>query len=240
VRRHHFLVFLAAVFAAKLIVVLQLRNHPLLQPDTGLDTTVYTQLAAQVVAGNWSLGPGLYFVSPLYIYFLAAVLGVTHSFTAARVLQILLGTAAVGCIFAAAREWFGPRAGWLAATLAALTGLFTFHEVLLLQAALDPFLTSASLAALAVALNRRSPVWFVAAGFAFGVQSMNRPNVLVPALAIVVLAAVHYGLAGRGLAAGGILRRLRPALLMAGGFVLALVPLTVRNVAVAGNWSPAS
>jgi hypothetical protein len=69
VRRYRVFLFLAAVFAAKLIVVLQLRDHPLLQPDTGLDTTVYTRLAEQVVSGNLSLGPGLYFVSPLYIYF---------------------------------------------------------------------------------------------------------------------------------------------------------------------------
>ena len=32
-RRHRLLIFLAAVFAAKLVVVLQLRHHPLLQPD---------------------------------------------------------------------------------------------------------------------------------------------------------------------------------------------------------------
>ncbi len=129
-RRHRFLVFLAAVFAAKLIVVLQLRDHPLLQPDAGLDTTLYTQLASQVVAGNVWLGPGLYFVSPLYIYFLAASLAVSHSFIAARVVQIVLGTAAVGCIYTAARVWFGSPAAWLSAILAALTGLFTFHEVL--------------------------------------------------------------------------------------------------------------
>ena len=69
-------------------------------------------------------------------------------------MQIVLGTAAVGFIYVAAREWFGSRAAWLAAILAALTGLFTFHEVLLLQASLDPFLASAALAALALAFAR--------------------------------------------------------------------------------------
>ena len=238
-RRHRFLVFLAAVFAAKLIVVLQLRDHPLLQPDTGLDTTVYTRLAAQVVAGNLSLGPGLYFVSPLYIYFLAAVLAATQSFTAARVLQILLGTAAVGLVYVAAREWYGTRAAWLAAIVSALTGLFTFHEVLLLQAALDPFLTAAALAALAHALNLpgsriedrgskidNRAVWFIASGFAFGIQTLNRPNVVIPAAVVILLLAVT--------------RRFRPAVVMAAGLALALAPVTIRNVAVAGDWSPAS
>ncbi len=229
-----FEIFLAAVFAAKLVVVLQLRDHPLLQANAGLDTTVYTQLASQVVAGNVSLGPGLYFVSPLYIYFLAAVLAALKSFIAARVIQVVLGTAAIACIFAAARAWFGARAAWIAAMVAALTGLFTFHEVLLLQASLDPFLTSAALASLAFAFNGGATAqrawsgayWYLAAGIAFGVQSLNRPNALFPAIAIVGLLAVS--------------RRYRPAMWIAAGLAIALSPVATRNYAVAGDWSPLS
>ena len=242
-KRYPLFVFLAAVFAAKLIVVLQVRDHPLLQPGTGLDTTVYTELAARAVAGDWALGPGLYFVSPLYIYFLAGILAFAQSFTAARVVQILLGTAAVGLVFSAARAWFNTRAGWLAAILAALTGLFTFHEVLLLQAALDPFLTAAGLAALALAFEaethgarrdaRKARLWFVASGLAFGVQTLNRPNVLIPAALIAVLLLGRAVVRGGWRAAGG-------GLFMAAGLVLALAPVTIRNAVVAGDWSPAS
>jgi len=231
-------IFLATVFAAKLVVLLQLKDHPLLQPDAGLDTTVYTQLAAQVLAGNLSLGPGLYFVSPLYIYVLAAVLAVGGTFATVRVLQIVLGTIAVWLVFVAAREWFGHRAAWMAALLAGLTGLLTFHEVLLLQAALDPFLTAAGLAALAVAMRSAATVddraatyrrvlgWFGAAGLAFGVQALNRPNVLIPAVAIAALLAAT--------------RRWKPAAAMAIGIAIALAPITIRNVVVAGDWSPLS
>ena len=75
---------IGVVFLLKFVVVLQLRNHPLLQPDAGLDTTAYVDLARQVLAGNVGLGPGLYFVSPLYIYFLAGALAAFRSFTAVR------------------------------------------------------------------------------------------------------------------------------------------------------------
>ena len=223
-RRYRFLLFLAAVFAAKLVVVLQLRDHPLLQAAAGLDSHTYAQLASRVVAGDLLLGPGRYFASPLYTYFLALLLWAGQTFMLARVVQIGLGTAAVGCIFVAARLWFGPRAAWLAAVVAGLTGLFTFHEILLVQASLDPFLTAAALAALARALVTRQVPWFAAAGLAFGVQALNRPAVLVPALAVVAL------LAGA--------RRSRPALVMAAGLAAALLPAAVRNYAVAGEWSP--
>ncbi|HYN10216.1 MAG TPA: tetratricopeptide repeat protein [Vicinamibacterales bacterium] len=146
--------FLTGVFVLKLVVVLQLRDHPLVQPDVGLDTTAYAELARRVVAGDIGLGPGLYYVSPLYIYVLAAILFATDSFTAARLIQIFLGTAAVGFIFVMAREWFGERAARVAAVFAAFTGLFTFYEALILQASIDVFLTSAALLCLTLALRR--------------------------------------------------------------------------------------
>ena len=117
-----FLLLAGIVFVLKLLVVFQLKDHPLLQPDVGLDTAAYAELARRVLAGDLALGPGLYFVSPLYIYFLAAGLAVTDSFTAVRVIQVLLGTVSVALVFLSARDWFGERAAWIAAGLATFTG----------------------------------------------------------------------------------------------------------------------
>ena len=153
---------LTGVFLLKFLVVWQLHDHPLVQPDVGLDTTAYVELAKKVLAGNVGLGPGVYYVSPLYIYVLAAAYGLTKSFTAVRLFQILLGTASVGFIFLSAREWFGERAAWIATGLAAFTGLFTFYEALILQASIDPFMTSAALLAVTYALKRGGPWWLIA------------------------------------------------------------------------------
>lgn len=218
--------FLAAVFALKLLVVFQLKDHILLQPDAGLDTSVYLELARRAASGDLGLGPGLYFVSPLYIYFAALVVFLTDSIAAIRIVQIAFGTAAVGLLWWTAREWAGRRAAWLAAGAAALTGLFTFYETLLLQAALDPFLTAVALAALTAALTRPQPWWFVAAGAAFGIQSLNRPNVLVAAAGVLVLLVV--------------VRRWRGAAALGAGALLALLPITMRNGVVAGAWTPVS
>jgi tetratricopeptide (TPR) repeat protein len=213
------------VFFLKLTVVLRLKDHPLLQADAGLDTTVYLDLARRVIDGNVALSPGLYFVSPLYIYFAAVILAITDSLTGVRVVQAALGTAAVAFIFVAARVWFGRPAACAAAVLASLTGLFTFYETLLLQAALDPFLTGALLAALALALTRDSARWFTISGILFGIEALNRPNVLI---------------AGAGMAALLLLRRPRRATVFAVGVLLALLPITIRNGVIAGEWSPLS
>jgi Flp pilus assembly protein TadD len=218
--------WLGALFAIKFAVLWQLKDHILLQPDAGLDTSVYLTLAERVAAGDIALGPGLYFVSPLYIYFAAVVLALTKSITAIRIVQIALGTVAVGLVWWTARQWASPRAAWLAAGLASLTGLFTFYEVLLLQAAIDSFLTSMALAALTAALTRWHTVWFAAAGIVFGIQTLNRPNVAVAAAGVIVLLIV--------------IRRWRSASAMAAGLLIALVPVTIRNAAIAGDWSPVS
>jgi tetratricopeptide (TPR) repeat protein len=228
-----FWALLAGVFALKLVVLVQLQGHPLVQPDAGLDTTAYADLARRVVNGDLGLGPGLYFVSPLYIYFLAAVLAVTDSFTVVRLIQVVLGTASVGLIFLTARAWFSERAAWLAAGLAALTGLFTFYEVLILQAGLDAFLTSAALYLLTVAMHRESSAastraWlmYLMTGVTLGLASLNRPNM---------------GLAAAGLAAALLLsRRIRPAAWLAAGVLAAMAPVAARNLSVAGQWSLAS
>jgi 4-amino-4-deoxy-L-arabinose transferase-like glycosyltransferase len=191
--------------------------------SAGLDTTAYADLARQVLAGNVALGPGLYFVSPFYIYFLAAALAIFRSVTAVRVLQVGMGTLAVACTFFTAREWFGARAGWYAAGLAALTGLFTFYEAILLQAAVDPFLTAAALLALTLGLKQEDRRWLRLSGAVFGLAALNRPNI---PLAVAGIAAT--------LAAT---RRVAPAAVLAAGLLAGLAPVAIRNIVVSGQWS---
>ncbi|HYT67617.1 MAG TPA: tetratricopeptide repeat protein [Vicinamibacterales bacterium] len=241
-------ILLAAAFVLKLLVLVQLKDHPLTQPDAGLDTTAYVTLARQVMAGDIGLGPGLYYVSPLYIYFLAAILAASNSFTVVRLVQIALGTVSVGFIFLTARAWYGERAAWIAAILATCTGLFTFYEVLILQSSIDVFLTSAGLACLArafrldrafrlkaeatdlgsatstfrwKALSTRPDLW---AGVLFGLQTLNRPNMLIAVEGVAIVTAIA-------------LRRAKPAALLIVGLLLAMAPVAIRNVIVAHEWS---
>ena len=251
--------FLAAVFLLKLVVLVQLQHHPLLEPEGSLDTAAYASLARRVLAGDLWLGPGLYYVSPLYIYVLAALLGLSDSFTFVRLVQIALGTAAVACVFWTARTWFGPRAAWIAAALAALTGEFTFYEIVVFQSSLDAFLTAAALLCLTGALvdlppeggsHRELPPKggshmdvgssraasaaipvasafrrkaAAAAGILFGLQILNRPNIVI-AVAGVVLTLLP-------------LRRLRVAALLVAGVLIALTPIAIRNAVVAHQFA---
>jgi len=218
---------LVPALAVKAVVLAQLHAHPLLQPEGGLDSEVYVALARRAAAGDWALGPDAYFVSPFYVYFLSVVFVFSGgSLLAAKVVQILLGTASVGLVFAAGETWYGRPAAWVAGGLAAATGVFTFNEVLLLQSAMDPFLTAFGLYVLARALTTNRLAAFVLAGAALGLQSINRPNALAWAAALVVLLAVS-GLSRRSLLRAGA---------VVGGLALVVGPVTLRNRVVSEEW----
>jgi hypothetical protein len=248
---------LALAFLAKLAVFLSLGSHPLLQPDAGLDTGAYTRLAWRVTSGDLLLGTEPFFVSPLYIYFLALILKLTSgSLFPIRLVQILLGTAAAGLVFGAARRLFGEGAAVVAMVLYVLSGVVTFHEILILQAALDPFLTALFLFLLSVGLasgsfsskgerkeaRPRSPrpwaIW-VLAGAAGGFLALNRPNALLAVAAVAIVLAAPSLVArvrgGRRFSPPSekISRRsFRPAVTFVFGVALAIAPVTLRNLAV--------
>jgi 4-amino-4-deoxy-L-arabinose transferase-like glycosyltransferase len=213
------------VFAVKLIVAGQLDQHPLLAPDSGLDTAAHLALARRVLGGDLLLGPGLYYMSPLYTYFLAAALRIQDSLMFVRGLQAALGTVAVGCVMLTAREWFGARAGWIAGVIAALTGEFTFYEILIQQSSLDTFLTAAALLLFTFALTRESKatLFGAATGVFWGLSMLNRPNVGLAAAAVVTVLFVA--------------RRRRLAVAIALGVCSCLAPVVVRNAIVARQFA---
>jgi len=248
------LLLAAGAIAAKAAVLAQLGGHPLLQPYGDLDGGVYARLAWRIANGDLLLrgeGPVPFFVSPLYEYFLAAT-GV--SFPVARVVQMMLGAAAVVLVFLTARRLFGDRAALPAGVLFALTGVVTFHEALILQAALDPFLTALFLYLLSVGLTPRrfssnvtggeaaasggvrraapplaaAPISsrvMIAAGFAGGLLSLNRPNALLCVAAIAAALALFMFKEKS-------LRRVWIAAAFVGGAAVAIAPVTLRNFVV--------
>jgi Flp pilus assembly protein TadD len=221
----------AAVFAAalalRLVLLSQLHGHPLLQPTGVLDDAEYLRLAERAAGGDWALGPGAYYVSPLYIYFLAAVFRLAGVATLpAQVLQVVLGAAAAGLVTLAGRRLYGPRAGVMAGLLVAATGVLAFDEILILQSALDPFLAALALERLSAGVSRPTVSRFAAAGAAFGLLGLNRPNALLACAAVVLVALVadrtrHGALRAAALAAGA---------------ALVLSPVAIRNRAVTGEW----
>lgn len=222
------LVALAAM-VARGIVAASFASHPLLQPDAGLDTGVYVDLARRIAGGDLLLRalPAPFFVSPLYAYVVGAALAVTGSTGALLAVQSLLGAAAVWLTGDTAGRVFDERASVPAALLLAGSGVVAFHESILLQAALDPFLAALTLWLLVRSLKEEPgrATRFLAAGLSLGVFALNRPNVLPFAVVVTLLLVLS-----RGARTGGC-----PAALFCLGTALGVAPATIRNFAVSGE-----
>ena len=217
--------------AVKALVLVQLGGHPLLQPLGELDTAFYVDLAQRVAADGPLAVTEPFVVSPLYVYFLAGVFTLGGSLTAVRAIQIVLGAAAVGLLFVTTRYWFGPRAAWIAAALAILTGLFTFYEILILQAALDPFLVALTLALVSRAQPEAGHRWRLAAGMAAGLLALNRPNALAYGVVVAIwLATRAWRLQTTRRAA------FRRALVFPAALLLVLGANALRNHVASGEW----
>ena len=234
--RHALPLVVAAALAVKAAVLLELGGHPLLQPHGDLDTASYIDLARRVAAGGPLAVTEPFFVSPLYVYFLAAIFTVSDSLTAVKLVQILLGAFAAGFLYLSARHWFGARAALISALLFLSTGLFTFYEVLILQAALDPFLVASSLYFISRA-QRDAGRWpLVAAGTAVGLLALNRPNALAYGLAAAAFLALEpWRRTGPSSAPPGILTSVKRVAPFVSGMLLALAPNALRNHAVSGE-----
>jgi tetratricopeptide (TPR) repeat protein len=231
------LIAIAAVLLIKLAVLLELGRHPLLLPNGAADDGFYAHLADSVAQGDISLRNAATFAGhpapvfplpPLYIYVLAILLKLSGgSVTVVRTIQTLLGTMGVALLSSTARRWYGESAAWWTLMGGALFGLATFFELLILPAALDPFLTALDVYVLARAVDRNTtPAWALA-GAILGLHALNRPNVLlVLTVFAVLLVARAFRRSETAPAIGG-------RLTMAAAFTLAglivISPVTWRN-----------
>ena len=232
-------VLVTTAFVIKLAVLMQLWDHPLLQPHGELDTAYYVALGEKI-AQQGPLAPiGAFFVSPLYVYFLAAIFAAGGTLFVAQLIQIGLGAAAVALVFAAARHWFGEQAALVGAGLAMLTGIFTFNEVVILQSALDPFLVSCVLYALTRVVAGGGTWAFVMAGASLALLALNRPNALVFALAAAVaVLAMQWRRATVSSKAGRPQRRnaaINRGVVLVASLLVVLGVNAARNYAVSGD-----
>ncbi|MEZ6185264.1 MAG: glycosyltransferase family 39 protein [Planctomycetota bacterium] len=174
-----------------LALVLRLANVLLLDdPFQGTlirDAAAYDAWARRILAGEAK--PGVFYVDPLYAYFLAGIYGLVGTKTVAVLLvQAVLDALRVVLAHRITNRLFGPRAALFAALLVALYEPYVFSTGAVLKTSLSLLLFDLSLWVGLVALERRRPLTSVCFGLALGLACLTRPNLLL------TLPAFWYGL----------------------------------------------
>lgn len=192
--------------------------------------------------GDWSFPSDLddpqlrtapYFRAPGYPYFLGFVYRVTGpSHLGARVVQMCLGLLSVLLAFFMARRWYGTAMALVFAGLMSFYWIFIYFEgELHAPSVLIPLLLLLTIL-LAQWTEKATLLSGLAAGICLGLAALLRQNVLLflPAVAVWSIWLAHRGRRNRSLLLG-----------FAGlvlGTILAVMPATIRNHVVAGEFVP--
>jgi tetratricopeptide (TPR) repeat protein len=213
-------------------------SHP------GLDSAYHIYWARGMATGDWSAFEGRenpmiyrypYYRPPGYVYFLSIVYLISGMGSLwPRLIQFGLGLGSILLVFYLARRIFDKITGLIAAFLASFYWIFIYYEGELVGVSWAVFLSLLSALLLLRSTSRWSLPGFFFAGLVLGVLVIFRPNALIlypVSVAWIFLISRHRGDKPRVLlpSAGLLL-----------GIVIAILPVTIRNYVVAGEFVPIS
>lgn len=214
----------AALAVRALYLYIQYARDPLASSlAANADGAFFYEWAVNIATGHAGLwgGKDVFFIGPLYAYFLAAFHAVGwRSLLAIKIAQGVLDVGSVLLIYDFTRRTFGTGAALVAGGLWAFFLPAVFYAAQVLPVTLDLFLVAAAFwfLACAAAGPRGNYVW---AGCAFAFVALDRPNVLLAVGALAVALALARPRPGW-----------RAALAFAAPVVLVVVATAGRNYAV--------
>lgn len=229
------------VYALAVIVRLawlsEARHNPLYQYPI-IDERTHHEIGKAIANGT---APNTaYLRAPAYLYFLGGIYKVLGPDSLhARYVQVFVAGLLPVLVLLIADRLFGPGPAVLAGVLASVFWTFVFFSTELLDVSLA-CVFYLLLAYLLIALDDGRWTKWLLCGAVLGLGAITRPNILAypPFLVLAVLWA-RRSVTGKGGSRPAAFTSLRSAVaklgIFAGGCVLTIAPVTVRNIVVAGE-----
>ena len=219
----------AFAFLLRLIYIFEISASPFFE-NLVIDCRRYSEWGHEIAAGNW-LGDGVYYQSPLYAYFLGFVYRfISTDLFAVRLIQAAIGSASCVLLYMIAARLFDRRAGLLAGFLAAAFAPLIYYDCMIMKTVLSVFLAALGLLLLLKAVESNRPGLWLACGLVWGAAALARENYLLIAAAFGIWQIIRHLRDRRAV-------RLRPFWLYAVGIALVILPVTIRNVTVSGDFA---
>jgi 4-amino-4-deoxy-L-arabinose transferase-like glycosyltransferase len=230
------LVVAAAALVLRLTHVFLTATQNPLADRLVLDGATYDAWGRAVAFGGGPI-PSRLMQAPLYPWFLAAIYRIFGpDLTAVRIVQALMGTASCIIVYAITRRLFRSRAAAFIAGMGTVLYLpLVFYEGVLVPATLIVFLNLLFVAILLLGGERPGYARLVIAGFLLGLSIAAKPvaGLLLP------FAILHLMFLRRGRGMGRRIRAaLKPSLVLLAAAVIAILPVTIRNARITGEFIP--
>jgi tetratricopeptide (TPR) repeat protein len=156
------------------------------------DAFFFNNWAQEIVSGDWKGGDTVFFIGPLYSYFLAIVYRLTGGphLVIVRYIHIALEVGSALFIYGFARRVFGERPAKVAGIIWVFYLPAIFFSSFVLPVSLDIFLIAGSFYLVARGVEGR---WwnFAGAGALLGLATLDRTNLLVFALAAIPIFLIY-------------------------------------------------
>jgi len=178
-------------------------------------------------------GEGSYFGAPFYPYFLALLRFITGgSIFWSKLLQVLLCGGTAFFIFKTAQYLLGNETAVLSGLIYAFYGTLVFYESMFLPPVIFLLLATWAMYRLVTLKESKAAKSWILTGIIFGLAALATPNILlvIPFLALW-LVFIHKKTSERLISATKL------AALMIIGLIIAIVPVTVRNALVTGDFT---
>jgi len=220
-----------AALALRLIYMFQVRDATLFKAPLR-DSAFYVARAWEILHGD-IIGRAVSFHSaPLYPYFIAGVMGImgeNQGLWWLRLVQALVSALTAGLLSLTALRLFGRWAGVATALLALLYGPFLFYSGEILEITLTLFFLAGGFWLLArdedPGLKRLMGV-----GALLGLAALGKPNLLILAPLLWISVGLYRSEDSTRPWAW------RKGLLLAAGFLIVVLPFTLRNKLAGDDW----
>lgn len=212
------------------LYLFQVRDNPFLNHPR-LDALFHDTWALSIAHGNVT-GDHVFFRAPLYAYLLGFVYWIFgHDYFVVRILQHLFGVVTVVLVYRLGKRWFDMRTSLLAAFFTGINPMLIYFEGQLLFESFLTILLLVWLLLVSEAIKQKKPVHWVFVGSVLGLLAITRPPLLAVGLVVLFIAGWKNF---RGVQ---IRHPSRPILALALGLMLVILPVTIRNYVVGGEFA---
>jgi len=223
------LVIFGLATALRIAYALSSRQSPLFD-QLDLDSRFYDLWAKRIAGGDW-IGDEVFFMGPLYPYFLAVIYAIAGpNLLLVKIIQSVIGGLTAVFTFLLGRECFNSTVGLIAGCFVAFYVPFIFYDNSILFPVLAALLNTVMLYMLCRGVSRRERMAFLVAGIFCGLSAAGNASVL----AYTPFVAAFLLLRGKGVIA----TRVAHVLVFALGIAMVVMPITIRNYVVGRDFVP--
>jgi 4-amino-4-deoxy-L-arabinose transferase-like glycosyltransferase len=213
-------------FLLRLLFVVETQNSPFIQ-NLFSDSKIYNSYALNIIQSNNWIGDKVFFMSPVYPYFLAVTYKIFgQSLYVVRLIQVFVSSLTILVAYLIGRKLFSKFAGYLSAAIFSVYSTLIFYSGIILSETLQVFVSSLLILFLISDFKDASKKWFVV-GIFLGILALFRANILLFALVLIfyLLYRLYYKKGKTDMS-------FKSVALYVFGMILVIAPITLRNYIV--------